>query len=84
MSPLLFSLGLAAALDSISAPLRGLDGSSKVFAYLDDLVVVVSPGQVEAAHRVMALLSMLGRPAYGLGTRGPHSQPPSLANGGLS
>ena len=53
MSPPLFSLGLAAALDSISAQLRGLDASSKVFAYLDDLVVVVAPGQAETAHKVV-------------------------------
>ena len=46
-------MGLAAALDSIDARIRGLDGNSRVFAYLDDLVVVVAPGQAEAAHNVV-------------------------------
>jgi len=49
LSPLFFALGLASALDNLVAALRLLDGSAQVFAYLDDVYVVVSPAHAEAA-----------------------------------
>ena len=51
LSPLLFSLALAEALQSLSEQLRLLDPAAHVFAYLDD-VVVVTPAPV--AGRVAA------------------------------
>ena len=33
--------------------MRALEGGGRVFAYLDDIVVVVQPGQVEAAHNLV-------------------------------
>ena len=41
LSPLLFALGLAEALETIAGRLAALDDSAKLFAYLDDVVVVV-------------------------------------------
>ncbi len=53
LSPLLFALGLAATLDDIATQLRALDGSARVFAYLDDVVVVVSPEQAAGAYAIV-------------------------------
>ncbi len=44
LSPLLFAIGLAEALQEISDQLVTLDASAELFAYLDDVVVVVPPG----------------------------------------
>ena len=49
LSPLLFALGLAPALDEIAQGLASLDASCRVFAYLDDVVVVVPAGRARAA-----------------------------------
>ena len=49
LSPLLFALGLAPALDEIAQGLAGLDASCRVFAYLDDVVIVVPAGCATAA-----------------------------------
>ena len=53
LSPLLFALGLAPALDAIVQQLQALDASARAFAYLDDIVVVVPPGRAEAAHDIV-------------------------------
>ena len=53
LSPLLFSLGLEDALVSIDRQLLSLDSQAQVFTYLDDLVVVVAPDEVEAAATVV-------------------------------
>ena len=50
LSPLFFALGLSAALESIGTQLQRLDSKSQTFAYPDDVVIVVAPGQVEEAH----------------------------------
>ena len=48
--PLLFSLGQHAALEAVQ---RRLQGSEKVFAYLDDVVVVCSPGRVVEVEGIL-------------------------------
>jgi len=53
LSPLLFALGLAEALDEIAFRLEALDSSARVFAYLDDVVVVVPAPVSERAARVV-------------------------------
>jgi len=53
LSPLFFALGLAPALSALSTELLQLDGSARVFAYLDDIYVVVPPAQAEAAARAV-------------------------------
>ena len=53
LSPLFFVLGVADALESINAGIRALDRGARVFAYLDDIVVVIQPGQAEAAHNLV-------------------------------
>ena len=53
LSPLLFAVGIAAALESMDRQLRALDASARVFAYLDDIVVVVNPAHAEAAHTIV-------------------------------
>ena len=62
LSPLFFASGMADALESIDAGIWALDEGGRVFAYLDDIVVVVQPGQAEAAHNLVR--SVLG--AHGL------------------
>ena len=61
LSPLLFSLGLAEALREIAVRLQALDAGAKLFAYLDDVVVVV-PATVrgEAAKVVEQVLKDYG------------------------
>ena len=54
LSPLFFSLGLADALASIDRQLLELDGQARVFAYLDDVVVVVRPDKAEDACKVVS------------------------------
>ena len=58
LSPLFFALGLAAALESIDRDIRALDPRARVFAYLDDIVVVVGPEHAEAACTIVPWLLM--------------------------
>jgi len=62
LSPLLFALGLAEALQEIASKLEGLHASAKLFVYLDDVVVVLPASQGEEAAKVVE--EVLGR--YGL------------------
>ena len=41
LSPLFFALGLAATLEAMDRDIRALDARARVFAYLDDIVVMV-------------------------------------------
>ncbi len=47
LSPALFAIGLAPALDLLRAALRALDPDAYVFSYLDDIHVVVDPQHVK-------------------------------------
>jgi len=49
LSPLFFALGLAPDLSTLAAELLQLDSSARVFAYLDDIYVVVPHAHAEAA-----------------------------------
>eukprot|EP00973_Karenia_brevis_P074081 10295698-Karenia_brevis.AAC.1 len=53
LSPALFALGLADSLESIRGRLLALDPKAHVFAYLDDVVVVLRADQAAAAHAVV-------------------------------
>ena len=53
LSPLFFSLGLADAFSLIETQLLALDSQAPVFAYLDDLIVVVDPSKAEQARKVV-------------------------------
>ena len=53
LSPLFLALGLAATLDETAARLQSLHPSARVFAYLDDVVVVVPPEQAGAAQALV-------------------------------
>jgi hypothetical protein len=53
LSPLFFALGLAPALSALAAELLLLDSSARLFAYLDDVYVVVAPAQAEAAAQAV-------------------------------
>ena len=48
--PLLFSLGQHSALEAVQ---RRLQGNEKVFAHLDDVVVVCSPGRVVEVEAIL-------------------------------
>ena len=50
LMPLLFSLGQHSALEAVQ---RRLQGNEKVFAYLDDVVVVCSPGRVVEVEAIL-------------------------------
>ena len=77
---------VSAALESIGSQLQGLDSKSLTFAYLDDVVVVVAPGQAEEAHRVVeATLASHGL-ALNAGktcvwSRDPHAPLPEVLQG---
>ena len=53
LSPLLFALGIAPVLDDIHSRLQTLDSSCRIFAYLDDIMVVAPDSCAEAAHNVV-------------------------------
>ena len=50
LMPLLFSLGQHPALEALQRRLRG---NEKVFAFLDDIVVVCSPDRVVAVKAIL-------------------------------
>ena len=52
MNPGLFSAALAPCLKEILARLRSMDPHAEVFAYLDDVFVVIGAGHAEAAAAV--------------------------------
>ncbi len=54
LSPLLFALGIAPALEAIRSGIRLLHHSCKVFAYLDDVVVVAPSHLAAAVHDVVS------------------------------
>ena len=62
LSPAFFSASLAPILEDLSRELRALDASSEVFAYLDDIFVVISGAHAaaacEAAGRAMGRLGL--------------------------
>ena len=61
LSPGLFSAALAPQLDKLLASLRGVDGSAEVFAYLDDVFVVIDAAKAaEAAQMAGTALAEVG------------------------
>ena len=61
LSPGLFSAALAPRLDEILGRLRPLDPHAEVYAYLDDVFVVIDPQHAGTAANVMAeVLSTIG------------------------
>ncbi len=60
LSPLLFALGLAEALQEIAPRLEALDAGAKLFAYLDDVVVVPTAVSAQAAGLVEEVLGRYG------------------------
>ena len=53
LSPLLFALGIASTLGEIDTNLKALDASCRVFAYLDDIIVVAPPRLAKEAHDIV-------------------------------
>jgi len=53
LSPLLFALGIASMLECINTGLKDLDPSCRVFAYLDDVIVVAPPHLAKQAHDIV-------------------------------
>jgi len=54
LSPALFAIGLAGALDHISSRLHELDASARLFSYLDDVMVTVPAHLADQALAVVA------------------------------
>jgi len=84
LSPALFAIGLADPLERIRARLSNLDGTCKVFSYLDDVMVVAPSSCAEQAMQVVCeelqgagLVVNAGKTAAW--TRDPQTQlPPAL------
>ena len=75
LSPLLFALGLAEALQEIASRLEALDASAKLFACLDEVVVVV-PQYLDAdrsdqIHTAKTFLEFTGPKGICSGRHGP-------------
>ena len=84
LSPLLFALGIADALHDIADRLLALDPAAQVFAYLDDVTVVVAPEAAEQAAAAVGevlwargLLLTTARPRFGPWTQSTCPPPAS-------